>query len=1569
MHTDSPPPTASGNSHHERHLSIADSVVSDTADDIRERFRLSVRAAPPPSASSSAFLRHAPGRRDSIFSANTQWTADESFLESSRMISDFPRPPAMIPGSGGRFAPPALPSSSGHAIAPSAWTREPHPASRYVEPSPSLSQYTGSLYTHTESDHPLQPPNPPHLHRPNTAPSTLTVKTDTARYLDPNSNAPIEIVSGPSPTSASPTGTTRFPSPSLLPPLPRSPSSRGSTQSSQYLVPTPSPTERVPGFPVAPPSPATAAYLRSPVMPPSSHTSHEGLLDPGFIRTLMSGIEAGSDGLDLALNSDEIGRVLEETGGGGSGESPGPFGDRYAVEEAYYQEQDDEPQSTTPATSPAGSQGTWFRRAPPAASLPSSPRSSFSFSVRSGVERGGWKDDDAPAVPPIPALYRQAHTNPSTSTGSPPAPVTPSSQTTSFVTTTANGTLRPDWTARRKSIGKETIASGSGISTLTAGAASSGGQSHLSGITEHASTSGEEEAVIHHAALVRTASAASMRPAVYTSTPTSPQGQAQYAGDKRWSAVLGAGHARTTSADLLDRAVRNRRSVQQLQFLSVTHPDTRRSLAVSDVREDDEGGEEDLVYVRREDVVRRGGEGGSARLSPGFVGAGRESSYVVNGRESAYLGSGRESTYTGAGRESAYTGAGRESTYTGAGRDSAYLDGGRDSLYPSSARDSGYPGAWAEPPSPNEMSPSLGSPHHTASSPMMRGTSTMPATPGHGTPSGGALSPLSPYFPGNHDPTGKKAKRVSATSFVSSVFSKFSGHASAGHQSTGTRPTFAFTWRGEEAPPLPTPSPHVARMWEAYNRDRGLDVPGPSSMAHSSNNGSAAGESSVLRREGTMELPALAQRAEKLNEMLELGRLPYRSKSSLPSPRVVDVPVGVDHEGNDAYSTTGGFTAEKPPRARSIRSVFTSISDRSRRFVGVGGAGTSLRSSLVDIPGQQNMRFNKLPEEHRQRELKVQWSEGTGVKPARPARRIMSKRKMWAILGVLIFAIVAIIAISVGLSQVLGRRKPDAGGYTCKAVNQTGRLCDLDSTCVCTSTLAGQCNPLANSVASLIDPVNRFFNPSPAFTRASVALSLWELQGSPLQGANCANQADLIDVGPSLRSVDQGTLAGNRTEFARSALLWTLVMSMDINGTARMQDFIQGLDFSLLDGPNAKSVSGEFMFGAAGYQVDFGGLTVSQPAVSWVGAGKPSEAQVGLVSGELKAALDRVYTFAAASSAQRATALKRYWTNVLQFPAAQLDTFRSIAKASPILLPFDATSSTIRPLFNNANQSFPPPAACYPNLSADELKAINTMETRAFGLKDVTSAPSALDSSCFPSRPVYGVLDMARLRTPFASGNKPTQAVQLASVANSRVSVHLGRALAGEPSASGSSANVTGTDDTRTFGTLDNMDHVLLSYLQAFPSIQAAGSLVEYVLGASDARAPPPSNTSTLFNLTSSLETMPVLEVALFGTVGPDDLGAAVADFANSNGELFFGSSDADAFRAWAVQRAGSVVWADGATASQVVREATRDETFELVWKGASGLLLNAQTTGTKTSRRDVEQVVRTFEKIGYMGS
>ncbi|CAE6508111.1 unnamed protein product [Rhizoctonia solani] len=1564
----SPPPPS------ERHLSITDSIASTTVEEIKERYRLSTNETP--TAPRPPHLR-----RDSIFSFNTQWTADEAFS-----ISDFPPPPAMIP----RFGP-AIPSSAGH-LPPSSWRDRdpPDSAATYIDslgfthsPGPvHPSAYSSS--THLPAHFNSRPGTGSNHSRPGTGNATgLTVHVDNP-HLDQ-----IEIITGPSPTSpAFKTGSVRAhsivqgssgsgklspksaqdarESPTLASPssqyLVPSPSSAAYTRNTQTQhsptetatgiythnrsprpSPIPSPTsDKIPGFPFAPPSPATAAFLRAPVAPPSTHTSHEGLLEPQFIRSMMRGIEHEDDGLSLegpfgdrhaspdprdSINSyprDSVTSYPRDSIASSSYPRDSyrhPY--EYSVEDVHAQELDN-----LPLEPPRG----FFRRAP-AASLPSSPRSSFSFSVRSGVTGRGYATEDVPEVPKIPDAFRAQ-------------------------------------SKRRSAISTTTGVTGTGTMTGT-----------------------EETGVVQHAVVVRTAS--QRRPAVYRTTddlkssPVSPVGPARAVLTTLSSPLSGppsaslpfapatspvradtspvselgkplpspppnaspipyagtrdlAAHVRTTSRDLsLGGDVVRRKS--QLAMLSIPGPRPRERSVV--VEEDGD----DLVYVRGEDVRRERESRYEARESRY---AERDSRY--DARESRY--DPRDSRYNA--RDSRYDP--RESQY----RESRYDM--RGSRYADSYLDSPYMAHWADIASPSEITPALRDsmvndtasymrPGRTA----MNSPGALPSPGGLHTP-GGLSTPGGPSTPSafrppfantpssapatpGHD-TPRHAKRASGISFVSSVFSKFSGHASAGHNAKG----FQFAWRNEPAPPMPI---------TVRNQDSTRD-------------------SSILRKEGTMELPQLAQRAERLNEMLELGKLPYRSKSTLGTPsttpgRVADVPIGVDQEGNDAGE---GYTDQKALRRnRSLRSVFTSFSDRSRRFMPGGRGSGSLRSSLVDIPGQQHQRFNKLPEEHRQ-ERKVQWQEGTGVPPPRPERsrsRQLPKKKLYILVTIATLAILAIVGVSVGLTR---HGKADAAGYSCATTNRTGQLCDLDATCTCTSTLAGQCNPLAQVLVDLIEPVNRLFDPSPAFTSSSVALSLWEIQGSPLPGANCANQAELVDVGPALSFTERGSVSANRTEFARSALLWTLVMSMDPNTTANMQRFVKQLDFTKLDDATS-SVWGEFLFGVTGYQIDFARMTVSQPAVTWQGSGKPSADQVALVGGDARKALDRVYTYAsgkAASSAQRSSALSRYWNDILQFSASQLSDFRSIASASPVFLPFNASSSAVRSLFSNVNASFPPPAACYPGLSADELDAINSMETAVFGLDKINSAPSALDASCFPSRPVYGVLDLARLRSSFGPGEKggPKQAVQVSANATSRVSVRLGRDAAGLPSTSIASANLTGSSDPRTFGTMNNMDHVLLTYLQAFPTIQAAGALVEHVLASSDSRAPPPSNTSALYNLTTGLTELPMLEVAFFGTVGPADLVLAHADFAAPDGQLFFGSSAADAFRDWAVQRADQVVWSDGPNAAQVVREGqTKDQTFEDVWKAASALLSNAQTTGTKTSRSDVQRVANAFGTIGYMGS
>ncbi|KAF8747256.1 hypothetical protein RHS01_11367 [Rhizoctonia solani] len=1453
----SPPPPS------ERHLSITDSIASTTVEEIKERYRLSTYDHPNRASNGPPRLPHA--RRDSIFSFNTNWTGDEAFS-----ISDFPPPPAMIP----RFGP-AIASSVGH-LPPTRIRTE-------IGTRPIRLRHTlihSAIYI-LPSSRPVQcvqqlePPSfalqlaPQHWSYQSSVQVLASVRADSVLQGQGSANL------SPKPTHeqaerVSPT----IPSPS-----------------SQYLVPSPSsaaytrtlhthtqhsPTDTATGtytttdpvqqprkkFLVSPLSsfPCHRCFssrtCRSPKYPHLPRRS----LEPGFIRSLMRGIERDEhDGFSLEDPSEgRLARFLCLSPRFISGTSP-PV--RLFLEDLR----------TRPRTRRARAPTRLFSTRP-AASLPSSPRSSFSLSVRSGVTgRAGWGSEAVPEVPRSQTHFDSL--NPSGVRSSvPPRVSRPRAQ-------------RRDGDRHRRN-GHDRRVACRGVSP---------GGLLSSPVSPNTLSPVAATAMMGQPPLASPlpVSPLTRAPSTSTSIPYSYNGKTSpipYAGRKD----LGSAHVRTTSRDL---------TMGSGGGGDVVRRGEERSVVVHE-----EDGDE-LVYVRGEDVDRERA-GGSRNIT--------ESRNIIGNRN---MTGNHNTTGTHSTIENRNTAPGNRAT-TCAARDTptrtstvrTWRTGPIWLLRARSPRAQGLDdqrygvvyAAWWGKSAGLRTSAGLGSPSGAMHSPsgLLHSPGGLLHSPAFPSPGGSLSTPGTPFRPPFATPSSAPA-------------TPGHGHGPASLSISGSN--------------LDSPRHAKRASGISFVSHQGIPVfvekrAGPPMPAVTVRNEETA--SNIVRKEGTMELPQLAHRAERLNEMLELGKLPHRSKSTLgvaSAPgsgsgggRVADVPVGVDQEGNDVSGE--GYTDEKAlRRTRSLRSVFTTLSDRSRRFIpgaSAGGASSSLRSSLVDIPGQQHQRFNKLPEEHRQ-ERKVTWGEGTGVPPPRPERtktRRLPRKRLWTLLAI--------------AGPWAGT---DAAGYTCPLASQTGQLCDLDATCACTSSLAGQCNPLAQVLVDLVGPVNKLFDPSPAFTPSSVALSLWEIQGSPLPGANCANQADLVDVGPAL-SAAQGSVSANRTEFARSALLWTLVMTMSPNSTERMQQFVKQLDFTKLEAASLdSSVHGEFLFGAAGYQIDFARMTVSQPAITWQSSAKPSTDQVALVSEDLRKALDRVYTFATASSAQRSSALARYWTNTLQFTSSQLSDFRRIASVSPVLLPFDATSSAVRSLFSNVNGSFPPllRPALFPRLNPN----------------------------CFSSRPVYGVLDIARLRSSFGPSEKdaPKQAVQVAANATSRVSVRLGRDGAGLPLTSVATANLTGSDDARTFGTISNMDHVLLTYLQAFPSIQAAGALIDHVLASSDLKAPPRQT---------------LLRFAFFGTVGPVDLASASADFASPSGELFFGSSAGDAFREWAVQRTGEVVWYDGAAATQVVREGrTRDSTFEDVWKGANGLLSNAETTGVRTSRPEVARIVNVFTTIGYMGS
>ena len=294
-----------------------------------------------------------------------------------------------------------------------------------------------------------------------------------------------------------------------------------------------------------------------------------------------------------------------------------------------------------------------------------------------------------------------------------------------------------------------------------------------------------------------------------------------------------------------------------------------------------------------------------------------------------------------------------------------------------------------------------------------------------------------------------------------------------------------------------------------------------------------------------------------------------------------------------------------------------------------------------------------------------------------------------------------------------------------------------------------------------------------------------------------------------------------------------------------------------------------------------------------------------------------------------------YWQSTLLRPTNELQTFRTALNASPILLPFDATSASVSSLLSttNASASFPPPLACYPALNATSLDKLNAVEHGIFNMSTVTSQ-SQFSTECFPNHPVYGVLDVLQLRLPFPDSEtgQPRQAASLQQAASSRAILYKGEFLRSLVVSAEGVPITPQHQNPRRFGTLDNFDHVIFDYLLAMPNSTVANALVDFVLG--NASTPPVGN-SIFF---SSLDSIPVLEVALFGSIQSSDIQSVPSSFTVDAGTLFFGSNAGSTLRQWCITGINStLVWAQSATAPLVVRSGNlTDKVFEEIWSAAS---------------------------------
>lgn len=464
------------------------------------------------------------------------------------------------------------------------------------------------------------------------------------------------------------------------------------------------------------------------------------------------------------------------------------------------------------------------------------------------------------------------------------------------------------------------------------------------------------------------------------------------------------------------------------------------------------------------------------------------------------------------------------------------------------------------------------------------------------------------------------------------------------------------------------------------------------------------------------------------------------------------------------------------------------------------------------------------------------------------------------------------------------------------------------------------------------------------FTSASLQSAVTSAQGSP--GKDCKGQASIVDVGTGL-DASQFPI---RTQWAQAALLWNLVQTQNVSDTTRLQKLVMAAAWSSLgpDGPTTQRQA-DFTFLSSGYSYNFAAQTATPPPQTFVNIGQPTTEQIGRVNTVANGALDRIYTSAVgksveahvclagsdvliASSSQRRTALARYWTETLQQKATDLSTFKSLVAASPILLPFDAMANPSNQkvsslLTNSSTTPFPPPLACYPGLGVTQLQSVNAFETGAFGLSEAQLETKFDTDNCYPNRPIYGVLDLLRLRLPFVDTRTglAKQAAVLTRKVLPRTVVYSGEVLSALPGNNNPVSVTNSTIDPRQFGTLSastfNFNHVLLKYLSSM-DVTVAISLVSFILSLQSVPTPvPPVSTTSFFQ---SIPSLPALEVAVFGTVLPTDVSATYSSFSRPDGTtLFMGTDESVAVRDWSLVAvpSGSVVWAELATSPEVVRD------------------------------------------------
>ncbi|KAJ7706077.1 hypothetical protein B0H17DRAFT_1035535 [Mycena rosella] len=654
----------------------------------------------------------------------------------------------------------------------------------------------------------------------------------------------------------------------------------------------------------------------------------------------------------------------------------------------------------------------------------------------------------------------------------------------------------------------------------------------------------------------------------------------------------------------------------------------------------------------------------------------------------------------------------------------------------------------------------------------------------------------------------------------------------------------------------------------------------------------------------------------------------WRKKPLPPVPRIAHIPLAEEAEFKQREDATS--LSQLLLRSDALRTALDSGQNPHQSFA---SRPPGLMSRFDDeqsvVPPLPRPGSHHPPE----------WAYGPTspqIKAETNNRAILKKRRIWIIMA--LFVVVALIAVGVAVGVVLHMRGAKGTGTTCSG-NLAGAACNLDATCVCTSPVASQCDGLAQNLVTLTPVMNQLFGST--FSTHDVYVWIWTTQGT-VTAKNCAAQAILVDVGEAVAL----TNFPNRTQWTQSALLWDL---QSLNNTG-LRDFAINAPWTTLtvDGPvDLGSAASSFSTVASGYQFNFAAQILSAPPVSFAADGAPTSAQAAQVASTVP--LDRMYGFAAAASTQYLGLLQSFWVTNLQRTPNLLPPFMASLRSAPILIPFDVESDSVRSLLTSTG-NFPAPIACYPGLAAAQLQQISTLES-VFGLPKLTSSATQFDATCFPTRPVYGALDVLRLRLPFADSrpNVARQAVALQSDVGPRAVVYSGEVLSAFPGTPNISSQGI-LQDPATYGTLNHFNHVVLQWLSSMPTF-VASAVVDFVLSNSTS---PPTSSSVLFTTP-----IPALEVAVFGTLSKTDFDFVASGFADAAGELVFGSSDGNTLRQWAIPLTSNIVWTEFSNSSEVIHDTSfTDSVFNEIWGVASAALSGHDIVG-------VSNITGSFQSFG----